>query len=191
MEAFLVSVVAIFVGEIGDKTQLLALLLAARFKRPVPIVIGILVATMSNHILAALLGSWVASHVAPDILRWALGISFLAIAAWTLKPDEMNESDLSQGKYGVFAITVASFFLAEVGDKTQIATMALAAKYHDIVMVVAGSTIGMMLADVPAVFLGKVAAPNFPFKWVRWGAAVIFTCLGIAVLAGFGKGLLD
>jgi len=187
MEAFLVSVVAIFIGEIGDKTQLLALLLAARFKRPLPIVLGILVATVSNHVLAALLGSWVASHIAPDLLRWALGISFLAISAWTLKPDEIDESDLTQGKYGVFAITVATFFLAEVGDKTQIATMALAARYHDIVMVVAGSTLGMMLADVPAVFLGKVASPNFPFKWVRRAAALIFAVLGLAVLAGFGN----
>jgi len=187
MEAFLVSVVAIFIGEIGDKTQLLALLLAARFKRPLPIVLGILVATVSNHVLAALLGSWVASHIAPDLLRWALGISFLAISAWTLKPDEIDESDLTQGKYGVFAITVATFFLAEVGDKTQIATMALAARYHDIVMVVAGSTLGMMLADVPAVFLGKVASPNFPFKWVRRAAALMFAVLGLAVLAGFGN----
>ena len=137
--------------------------------------------------MAALLGSWVASHIAPDTLRWALGLSFLAIAAWTLKPDEMDGSDLTQGKYGVFAISVVTFFLAEVGDKTQIATMALAARYHDITMVVAGSTLGMMLADVPAVFLGKVASPNFPFKWIRRAAALIFACLGLAVLAGFGS----
>jgi len=190
MEAFLVSAVAIFIGEIGDKTQLLALLLAARFKRPVPIVLGILVATMSNHILAALLGSWVATHIDPIVLRWALGLSFLAIAGWTLIPDEMDESNVEYGKYGVFAITTATFFLAEIGDKTQIATMALAAKYQDILLVVAGSTLGMMLADVPAVFLGKVATPNFPFKWVRLGAAVVFAILGCAVLFGYGQGLV-
>ena len=189
MEAFLVSVVAIFIGEIGDKTQLLALLLAARFKRPVPIVLGILIATVSNHILAALVGQWVAAHIAPDWLRWMLGLSFLAIAAWTLKPDEMDGSKVDYGKYGVFAITVATFFLAEVGDKTQIATIALAAKYNNIYMVVAGSTLGMMLADVPAVFLGKVAAPNFPYKWLRFGAAFIFAALGSAVLLGFAQAI--
>lgn len=189
MEAFLVSVVAIFVGEIGDKTQLLALLLAARFKRPLPIILGILVATMSNHILAALVGHWVATHLSPELLRWALGLSFCLIAAWTLKPDQIEEDKTDYGKYGVFVITVISFFLAETGDKTQIATMALAAKFDNIYLVVAGSTLGMMLADVPAVFLGKVASPNFPFKWVRWGAAAIFAVLGAAVLFGFGDGL--
>ncbi|PRC90630.1 TMEM165/GDT1 family protein [Solimicrobium silvestre] len=190
MEAFLVSVVAITIGEIGDKTQLLALLLAARFKRPLPIVLGIFVATISNHILAALLGHWVATHLSADFLRWALGVSFLAIAAWTLKPDKMEESKIDYGKYGVFTITVITFFLAEIGDKTQIATMALAAKYDDIYMVLAGSTLGIMIADVPAVFLGKVASPNFPFKWIRWGAAAIFAVLGAAVLLGFGGGLI-
>lgn len=189
MEAFLVSTVAIFVGEIGDKTQLLALLLAARFKRPIPIVLGILVATVSNHILAALLGHWVAMNLSPDLLRWALGLSFIAIAAWTLKPDKIEEKKMEYGKYGVFAITVVSFFLAEVGDKTQIATMALAAKFDNIYMVVAGSTLGMMLADIPAVLLGKAASPNFPFQWVRCGAAVIFGLLGSAVLFGFGSSL--
>lgn len=189
MEAFLVSVVAIFVGEIGDKTQLLALLLAARFKRPLPIVMGILTATISNHILAALLGHWVAIHLSPELLRWALGLSFIAIAAWALKPDKIEEEEMDYDKYGVFAITVISFFLAEVGDKTQIATMALAAKFDNIYMVVAGSTLGMLLADAPAVFLGKIASPNFPFKWVRWGAATIFVVLGGAVLLGFGGDL--
>ena len=190
MEAFFVSTLAITIGEIGDKTQLLALLLAARFKRPIPIVLGIFCATIANHALAAWLGQWVATHLSPEVLRWALGLSFLAIAAWTLKPDEMEDSKIDYGKYGVFAITLITFFLAEIGDKTQLATMALAAKYDDIVMVVAGSTLGMMIADVPAVFLGKIAAPNFPFKWVRWGAAVIFAVLGCAVLLGFGHELM-
>lgn len=189
MDAFLVSTLAITIGEIGDKTQLLALLLAARFKRPVPIVLGIFVATISNHLLAALLGHWVATNLSPDFLRWLLGISFLAISAWTLKPDKMEESTIDYGKYGVFAVTVITFFLAEIGDKTQIATMALAAKYNDMVMVVAGSTLGMMIADVPAIYLGKIASPKFPLKWIRWGAAIIFALLGCGVLFGFGDGL--
>ena len=190
MEAFFVSVLAIFVGEIGDKTQLLALLLAARFRQPVPIVLGILLATVINHLLAALLGHWVASHIPPEILRWALGLSFIAIALWTLKPDKVETPGNEYGRYGVFLITVASFFLAEVGDKTQIATMVLAARYDNLTLVVAGSTLGMLLADVPAVFLGKVAAPNFPFKWVRLAAALIFGALGCAVLSGLGGAIL-
>ncbi|MFZ6843050.1 TMEM165/GDT1 family protein [Undibacterium sp. RuTC16W] len=187
MEAFLVSALAITIGEIGDKTQLLALLLAARYKKPLPIILGILVATLANHALAAWLGQWVASHVSPDILKWALGLSFLAIAAWTLKPDEMEESTLSESRYGVFLLTCVTFFLAEIGDKTQLATVALAAKYSSLVWVVAGSTLGMLIADVPAVFLGKIAAPNFPFKLVRWIAATIFAILGIIVLLGLGN----
>ncbi|WP_394778774.1 TMEM165/GDT1 family protein [Undibacterium sp.] len=190
MEAFLVSALAIAVGEIGDKTQLLALLLAARYKKPLPIVLGILCATLANHALAALLGQWVATHVSASVLRWALGLSFIAIAAWTLKPDEMEEnSSLSQGRYGVFIVTCIAFFLAEIGDKTQLATVALAAKYSSIGWVVAGSTVGMMVADVPAVFLGKIASPNFPFKLVRYIAATIFLLIGAAVLLGMGSGL--
>ncbi|MCU6433947.1 TMEM165/GDT1 family protein [Undibacterium sp. Jales W-56] len=187
MEAFLVSALAIAIGEIGDKTQLLALLLAARYKKPWPIIAGILVATLANHALAAWLGQWVASHVSPDILKWALGLSFLGIAAWTLKPDEMEENNLSESRYGVFLLTCVTFFLAEIGDKTQLATVALAAKYSSLTWVVAGSTLGMLIADVPAVFLGKIAAPNFPFKLVRWIAATIFAILGSIVLLGLGN----
>lgn len=191
MDAFLVSAVAIAIGEIGDKTQLLALLLAARFKRPFPIVMGILFATVSNHILAALAGHWVATHLSPDFLRWALGLSFISIAIWTLKPDKVEEdSAIDYSKLGVFAVSFITFFLAETGDKTQIATMALAAKYDDIVMVVAGSTLGMMVADVPAIYLGKRASPNFPFKWIRWGAAAVFAVLGCAVLLRIGDALI-
>lgn len=191
MDAFLVSTLAITIGELGDKTQLLALLLAARFKRPLPIVLGILVATTANHLIAAWFGSWVAGHLPPELLRWLLGISFLAIAAWALKPDKMDESTtIDYGKYGIFVVTVITFFLAEIGDKTQIATMALAAKYDDIVMVVAGTTLGMMIADIPAVYLGKIASPKFPLKWIRWGAATIFAILGCAALFGFGDGLI-
>ena len=190
MEAFLVSTLAVAVGEIGDKTQLLALLLAARYKKPVPIVLGILVATLANHALAGLLGQWVVAHVSSDLLRWALGLSFLGIAAWTLKPDEMDDEGISEGRYGVFLLTCVTFFLAEIGDKTQLATIALAAKYSDLTLVIAGTTLGMMIADVPAVFLGKIAAPNFPFKLVRWVAAGLFAILGTLVLFGIGDRFL-
>ena len=182
MEALLVSILAVTVGEIGDKTQLLALLLAARYRRPIPIVLGILVATLANHALAGLLGHWVVTHFSAEVLRWALGLSFLGIALWTLKPDEMDDAGIQESKYGVFMLTCVTFFLAEIGDKTQIATVALAAKYADLYLVVAGTTFGMLLADVPAVFLGKVASPNFPFKLVRWIAAGVFAVLGIIVL---------
>ena len=182
MEALLVSILAVTVGEIGDKTQLLALLLAARYRRPIPIVCGILVATLANHALAGLLGHWVVTHFSAEVLRWALGLSFLGIALWTLKPDEMDDTGIQESKYGVFMLTCVTFFLAEIGDKTQIATVALAAKYADLYLVVAGTTIGMLLADVPAVFLGKVASPNFPFKLVRWIAAGVFAVLGVIVL---------
>jgi Ca2+/H+ antiporter, TMEM165/GDT1 family len=183
MEAFFVSAVAVAIGEIGDKTQLLSLLLAARFRRPVPIIFGILVATLLNHALAAAVGQWVAAHVAPELLRWILGGSFIAIAIWTLKPDQMEEEPLQRSGYGVFLVTCITFFLAEIGDKTQLATIALAARYHDLFWVVAGSTLGMMVADVPAVLLGKIASPNFPFKLVRWIAAGIFALLGLGILS--------
>lgn len=188
MEAFLISTVAVAIGEIGDKTQLLALLLAARFKRPWPILFGILVATTLNHALAGLVGNWVRSFLGPDMLRWVLGISFLLIAAWALKPDTMDEDVKERGRYGVFAIACITFFLAEMGDKTQLATIALAARFPNLVAVVAGTTLGMMLANIPAVVLGKVASPKFPFKLVRYISAAIFALIGIAVLLGFGSG---
>lgn len=189
MEAFLVSVLAVTIGEIGDKTQLLALLLAVRFRRPVPIIAGIFVATIANHALAALLGQLVAAHIPTAMLRWMLGLSFLAIAAWALKPDKMENETVGQGHYGVFVLTCITFFLAEIGDKTQLATVALAARYQDLIPVLAGTTMGMLLADVPAVFLGRVASPKFPFKLVRGIAAGIFAALGVAVLAGVPLGL--
>lgn len=182
MEAFLVSTLAVTVGEIGDKTQLLALLLAARYRKPLPIILGILVATLLNHTLAGLLGQWVVAHISPNLLRWILGLSFIAIAAWTLKPDEIDDEKLAEGRLGVFLLTTVSFFFAEIGDKTQLATVALAAKYTDLSWVIAGTTAGMLIADVPAVFLGKVASPNFPFHYVRWLAAAIFASLGLFVL---------
>lgn len=184
MEAFLVSAAAVTIGEIGDKTQLLALLLAVRFRHPLPIISGILAATVANHALAAFVGQWVGLHVPPDVLRWGLGLSFLAIALWALKPDQIEEQKAEFGHYGIFMLTCITFFLAEIGDKTQLATVALAARYQELLPVLAGTTLGMMLADVPAVFLGRIAGPNFPFKLVRWIAAGIFAVLGVVVLAG-------
>ncbi|HEV2610678.1 MAG TPA: TMEM165/GDT1 family protein [Noviherbaspirillum sp.] len=182
MEAFLISTFAVAVAEIGDKTQLLALILAARYKRPIPIIFGILAATLLNHALAGLLGEWIRTMIDPGMLRWILGASFLVIAAWALIPDKMEEGGQTQGRYGVFFVTCIAFFIAEIGDKTQIATVALAAKYSSFLPVVAGTTIGMMIANVPAVILGKIASPNFPFKLVRTISAGIFAVLGVAVL---------
>ena len=187
MEAFLVSTLAVAVGEIGDKTQLLALLLAARYKKPIPIVLGILVATLANHALAGLFGHWVVSHIPTDLLRWALGLSFLGIAIWTLIPDKVAEEGINEDHYGVFLLTCVTFFLAEIGDKTQLATVALAAKYSNLPLVIAGTTLGMMIADIPAVFLGKIAAPNFPFNIVRSIAAAVFAVLGVLVLFGMSE----
>jgi len=186
LEAFLVSTFSVAVGEIGDKTQLLSLLLAARFRRPVPIILGILTATLFNHALAGLVGEWVRAALGPDLLKWILGLSFVAIGLWALKPDSVDEGDASRFGGSVFLITVVAFFLAEMGDKTQVATMMLAAKYHDLVAVVAGTTLGMLIADVPAVLLGDRAAPKIPFKLVRSIAAAVFCLIGILVLLGVG-----
>lgn len=187
MEAFLVSTLVVAVGEIGDKTQLLALILAARFKRPLPIIAGILVATVLNHTVAGLVGGWVRSIASPDALRWGLGLSFLAIAAWALVPDKIDAGeDTAHGKYGIFLTTALAFFLAEIGDKTQVATVMLAAKYDNLFYVVAGTTLGMLVADVPAVLLGKMASPRIPMKLVRLVAAGLFALLGIAALLGGG-----
>lgn len=152
MEAFLISTGIVGLAEIGDKTQLLAFLLAAKFRKPLPIVLAILVATIANHAFAAAVGAWITSMLGPDVLRWVLGVSFLAMAAWTLIPDKLDEDETKLAKYGVFLTTLIAFFMAEMGDKTQVATVALAARYHDIVSVVLGTTFGMMLANVPAVY---------------------------------------
>jgi putative Ca2+/H+ antiporter (TMEM165/GDT1 family) len=183
LEALLVSTGVVALAEIGDKTQLLALLLAAKYRRPVPIVLGILVATLLNHALAGAVGAWVASLVSPATMRWILGLSFIAMAAWTLVPDRVDEDEApKQPRFGVFLTTAVAFFLLEIGDKTQIATVALAARYDALAAVVAGTTLGMMIANVPAVLLGEVAAKKLPLKLVRGIAAALFLALGIAVL---------
>ena len=161
MEALLVSTLVVAIGEIGDKTQLLALMLAARFRRPIPIVLGILVATSANHTVAGLVGQWV-RHVVPEhYLRWLLAASFLAVALWALKPDALAaEEPKSINHFGVFAFTVVTFFLAEIGDKTQVATVVLAAQFGNLLAVVAGTTLGMLVADVPVVYLGQAASAD-------------------------------
>jgi putative Ca2+/H+ antiporter (TMEM165/GDT1 family) len=188
MEAFLVSTGIVALAEIGDKTQLLAFILAAKFRKPLPIVLGILVATLANHGFAGALGAWITSLVEPQTMRWILGISFIAMAAWTLVPDEFDEDDAKLAQYGVFVTTVIAFFLAEMGDKTQIATIALAAQYQSLFMVVAGTTLGMMIANVPAVILGDRIAHRMPTKLVHAIAAAIFALLGVATLMGAGEG---
>ena len=190
MEARLVSTGVVALAEIGDKTQLLAFLLAARFKKPVPIILGILAATVLNHGLAGALGAWITSNVSPDILRWVLGASFIAMAIWTLIPDEIEEDEEMVAKrFGVFGATAITFFLAEMGDKTQIATVAMAAHYPDPIMVVIGTTLGMLIADVPAVFVGDKLAKNIPMRLVHGVAAGVFALLGVATLMGVGAAL--
>ncbi len=187
-QAFIVSVGVVALGEIGDKTQLLALLLAARFRKPAPIILGILVATLANHAGASALGSWITRVVDPQWMRWLLGLSFLAVAAWMLVPDQADEvGGDGPGRFGVFGITVVAFFLAEMGDKTQIATVMLAAKYQSMWVVTAGTTLGMMIVNVPAVLLGDRMVQWLPVKWVHRIAAAVFGVLGVLVLAGFGS----
>jgi len=184
MEAFLISTLAVAVSEIGDKTQLVALMLAVRFQRPVPIIFGILVATLANHTLAALAGEWARANLPAEYLRWALGLSFLAVAVWALLPDRLDYKAKDLGRYGVFMTTAVAFFLAETGDKTQVATAMLAAKYGALIPVVGGTTLGMMIADVPVVLLGGAAAKKIPLKAVRYAAAAIFSLLGVSALLG-------
>lgn len=190
MESLLVSTGVVALAEIGDKTQLLAFILAARFKKPVPIILGILVATLVNHGLAGALGAWITGTVSPEILRWALGLSFIGMAIWTMIPDKIEEEETQVAKrFGVFGATLITFFLAEMGDKTQIATVALAARYAAPLMVVIGTTLGMLIADAPAVFVGDKLANKIPMKLVHSIAATIFALLGIATLLGAGAKL--
>jgi putative Ca2+/H+ antiporter (TMEM165/GDT1 family) len=191
MEALFVSTAIVAIAEIGDKTQLLALLLAAKFRRPVPIILGIFVATIANHAGAAAVGAWVNQWVGPEAMRWILGLSFLAMAGWILVPDKADEGGEGGPKprFGVFGATVIAFFLLEMGDKTQIATIALAAKYNSLLLVTTGTTLGMMIANVPAVLLGEVAAKKLPLGLVRGIAALIFAALGLLTLLHEGMAL--
>lgn len=189
MESLFVSTGVVALAEIGDKTQLLAFILAARFKKPIPIIAGILVATVINHGLAGALGAWITSAISPEILRWVLGASFIGMAIWTLIPDEIEEDEtLVAKRFGVFGATLITFFLAEMGDKTQIATVAMAAHYAQPLMVVIGTTLGMLIADVPAVFVGDKLAHKIPMKLVHGIAAAVFAVLGVATLLGAGAG---
>jgi len=183
LESLLVSTGVVALAEIGDKTQLLAFILAARFKKPLPIIAGIFFATIVNHGMAGALGAWITASISPDILRWLLAASFIGMAIWTLIPDKIEEEETQIAiKLGVFGATLITFFLAEMGDKTQIATIALAAHYANPIMVVIGTTLGMLIADVPAVFVGDRFAAKIPMKLVHSIAAAIFAVLGIATL---------
>lgn len=188
MEAFLVATGVVALAEMGDKTQLLALLLAARFRKPWPIVAGIFAATVINHALAGAVGNWITHWLGPDILRWILGGSFIAMAIWMLIPDKLDDDDAPRSShFGVFGTTVVAFFLAEMGDKTQIATVALAARFHgEVIAVVAGTTFGMMLANAPAVLLGDRFANKMPIALVHKIAAAIFLVLGLLALFNVG-----
>ncbi len=185
MESLLVSTAVVALAEIGDKTQLLAFILAARFKKPLPIILGILVATLLNHGLAGALGAWLTRVVSPDVLRWVLGLSFIGMAIWTLIPDRIEEEETQVARrFGVFGATLLTFFLVEMGDKTQIATVALAAHYAAPWMVILGTTLGMLIADVPAIFVGDRLASKIPMKLVHAVAAAVFALLGLVTLLG-------
>jgi putative Ca2+/H+ antiporter (TMEM165/GDT1 family) len=181
MEAFLVSTSLVALAEMGDKTQLLSFVLSARLRRKVPIVLGILVATLANHFLAGGIGTWLAGLVSPGTLRWTIAASFVAFGLWALKPDEIEEDRTLRGA-GVFVTALVAFFLVEMGDKTQLATVALAARYHSLVEVVMGTTLGMMIANVPAVWMGEALAHRVDMRWMRWVAAALFVALGALTL---------
>jgi len=183
LETLLVSTAVVALGEIGDKTQLLALMLAVRFRKPWPIVAGILVATLVNHTIAGAVGNWVRAAVPPGVLQWLLALSFFAVGAWMLKPDRLEEDNVGRtSRLGVFAVTTIAFFLAEMGDKTQIATVVLAARFDSLLAVVLGTTLGMLIVNVPTAFAGHLAADRIPFKAVRIVAAALFAALGVWVL---------
>lgn len=185
MEALLISTVSVALAEIGDKTQLLALVLASRFRKPWPIIAGILLATLLNHGIAAQLGVWLSSVVSADVLRWLIAASFIAMGLWILVPDK-DDGDATKYGYGAFLTSFIAFFLAEIGDKTQIATVVLAAKYSDLSMVVLGTTLGMMATNVPVVMAGHFAADRLPLRLIHGIAAAAFIALGLLTLAGNG-----
>jgi putative Ca2+/H+ antiporter (TMEM165/GDT1 family) len=185
MHEFLISIAIVALAEMGDKTQLLALLLAARFRKPVPILIAILAATLINHGLSAVLGQWITTVLSPDVLIWVLSLGFIGMAGWMLIPDELDDETDSINKwqkFGVFGATFVLFFLAEIGDKTQIATVALAARYDSIFWVMAGTTVGMMLANAPAVFVGNKMADKLPIALIHKIGAAIFLIIGVSTL---------
>ncbi|MDY0021598.1 TMEM165/GDT1 family protein [Arenimonas caeni] len=181
MDALFVSTLAVAIAEIGDKTQLLALVLAARYRKPWPIIAGILVATLLNHALAGWLGSLVSGWVNPEVLRWGVVVSFLAVAAWALVPDKLDEDEAKAPRFGPFLATLVAFFIVEIGDKTQVATVVLAAQYQPLWQVVAGTTLGMAVANVPVVLLGAAFAAKLPLKAARYAAAALFAGLGLWV----------
>jgi putative Ca2+/H+ antiporter (TMEM165/GDT1 family) len=184
MEALLVSSGLVAIAEIGDKTQLLAIMLAARFRRPIPIIFGILVATLANHALAAFVGELAGAWLNGPWMRWILGIAFLAFAVWALVPDKLDEGEAPPAlkARSILLTTAIAFFLVEMGDKTQVATIALGARFQNVALVATGTTIGMMLANVPAVLLGEAAATKLPLKYIRWAAAVGFAGIGAWIL---------
>ena len=185
MNAFFIATALVALAEMGDKTQLLAFVLAARFRQPLPIVAGIFVATIVNHAFAGAAGMWITHLIGAENMRWILGVSFILMAAWILVPDKIDEEEEQALRFGVFGTTVIAFFLAEMGDKTQIATVALSAKYaSEFVWVIAGTTFGMMLANVPAVYLGNHFAQKLPIRWIHAVAAAIFALIGVLVLLG-------
>ena len=190
MESLLVSTGVVALAEIGDKTQLLALILAARYRKPLAISLGILVATLVNHGLAAWLGALAAAWLGPDAMRWILGLGFIAMAAWCLVPDKAEDGPTATAKAGAFIATLVAFFLVEIGDKTQIATVALAARFNDLPLVIAGTTLGMMLVNVPAVLCGDGIARLLPLKLIRTLAAILFAILGAMTLLRLDFGLL-
>ena len=189
MDAFLISTGIVALAEIGDKTQLLAFMLAAKFRKPAPIIFGILVATLLNHGMAGALGTWIPHLLDAEVLRWVLGIGFIIMAIWILIPDKLDEGDAKFVSLGVFGTTVVAFFLAEMGDKTQIATVALAAQYQSFTAVVLGTTVGMLLANAPAVLLGNKFANSLPISWIHRVVAAIFAIMGLVVLLGLDSNL--
>ncbi|MBI2306450.1 MAG: TMEM165/GDT1 family protein [Rhodocyclales bacterium] len=185
MDAFIASTVLVALAEIGDKTQLLSFVLAARLRRPWAIIAGIFAATLANHALAGWVGTWIGSFLSPEALRWTTGGVFIAFGLWTLKPDELDDDDTPTSTHaGAFITTTIAFFLAEMGDKTQFATIALAAKYDTLAWVVAGTTLGMLAANIPAVLIGEKLAARLPLKQIRWTAAAVFAATGALTLAG-------
>ncbi len=184
MEALLTSTAIVAVAEMGDKTQLLSFVLAAKFKRPWPIVLGILLATLANHFLAGSVGAWLATLVSPQALKWIVALSFFAFGLWALVPDKLEDSPTMPAA-GVFVTTLVAFFLVEMGDKTQLATIALAARYDSLVAVVLGTTLGMMIANAPAVWMGEKLAHRVNMKAMRWIAAGLFALLGVLTLVAW------